>query len=145
MIILLGTIVGYNISSSLKHADNVVQNFITPKDFYNAGYIDTGEGIFYIVTSNGISKNENIPKMPVKKNNSTIEIEYCIEGMQTMQCILYVDGMKKHELVSGNEIRNSLILSSENLTPGIHTVEIVAIENKIVIAYKIAQYEIEGE
>ena len=60
---LLLVLVGWNVYYSIKNIETFAQNLIVPKDFYGAGYVDTGDGLFYIMKDNETSQNSILKKV----------------------------------------------------------------------------------
>ena len=120
----------------------VAQKQQSQKDFDGYNCVDTGSGVFYIATPDGTSENGNIPKLIVEKDTMLMQIGCGTEGMEYAKCVVYIDGMKNCELVAEDMMQSSLDLDGDELASGIHTVEVVAMDNDIVTIYKSAQYEV---
>lgn len=135
--------VGCNDNSIVDDGSDAQTQEQVQKDFDGAGCVDTGDGTFYIKTPDGSSEDGYIPKLIVKSANSVIQIGCGTDGMAYESCMVYVDGIEVQELVTSDRMQSSLTLSGHALTTGVHTVEVVNVDDEgTVTIYKTAQYEV---
>lgn len=112
------------------------------KDFDGSNYTNTGKGELYIVTSDGTSEGGNVPKLITGENPLLVSIGYETSGMEYTQCVVYIDGMKNGEVVVSDMSCGTICLTGDELSEGVHTVEVVATKDEKVTIYKFGQYEV---
>ena len=112
------------------------------KDFDGSNYTDTGKGELYFVTPDGTSENGNVPKLITKENPLLYSIGCETNGMEYTKCVVYVDGMKNGEIVASDMSYSTICLTDDELSEGVHTVEVVATDGETVTVYKTGQYEV---
>ena len=122
--------------------ESVVQEQQSQKDFDGFNCVDTGSGMFYIETPDGTSENGNVPKLLVEEDTWMMQIGCGSEDMDYAKCMVYIDGMENCELVTSDMMQSVLNLEGDAFAPGIHTVEVVAMDGDTVTIYKSAQYEV---
>lgn len=118
------------------------------RDLPEGDYAELGEGTVYIATAGGTSENGNVPVIYAEKDLILKQI-----GLNAWDfnggalSFIYVDGM----LVDKAQLANTqmtLDLQGEQLSEGLHSVEVVQYENddpaSAMIAYKAMQYEIKA-
>lgn len=112
------------------------------KDFDGAKYSDTGAGTMTLATSGGTSENGNVPQIAVKSSTSLMQIGLNYNGGDGTACTVYVDGVENCKLNAAERSQNSINLQGDALAPGVHTVEMVAMNGDAPSIYKKAQYEV---
>lgn len=118
------------------------------RDLPEGDYAELGEGTVYIATAGGTSENGNVPVIYAEKDLMLKQI-----GLNAFDfnggalSFIYVDGV----LVDKAQLANtqmSLDLQGEQLSEGLHSVEVVQYENddtaSAMTAYKAMQYEIKA-
>ena len=111
------------------------------KDFDGSNCVDTGEGTMIISTPGGTSEGGNIPQVAGSKDIALTQFTVELEGMDNSICTLYVDGMENDKF-NACDTQRTFTLYENDLTEGIHTVELVRMDGDTVEIYKSAQYEI---
>ena len=112
------------------------------KDFDGSNYTDTGNGELYIVTPDGTSEDGNVPKLIVEKDTVLTQIGCETNGMEYAKCVVYVDGMENGEMITDDMCYNTISLTEDELSEGVHTVEVVATDGEAITIYKSGQYEV---
>lgn len=118
------------------------------RDLPEGDYTELGDGTVYIATAGGTSENGNVPVIYAEKDLILKQI-----GLNAWDfnggalSFIYVDGM----LIDKAQLANtqmSLDLQGEQLSVGLHSVEVVQYENddpaSAMTAYKSMQYEIKA-
>lgn len=109
-------------------------------DFDGSGATDAGQGVMYIATAGGTSEGGNVPQIT---GGTLVQIGLDIEGMDGSVCTVYVDGMENDKLNAGERTQNSISLTGDALKKGVHTVELVKLDDSgNPVIYKVAQYEV---
>ena len=116
-----------------------------PKDL-KGDFKDTGDGLFYITTSEGDSKDGNVPVLLVGKDDKLVQMEAHTENMYGDYVNIYID---KKLVVSQDDVGSDKILldiEGDNLKPGKHMVEVTQYKDndpeKELETYKTAEYEV---
>ena len=109
--------------------------------FDGSAYSDTGEGYMLLWTPGGSSEDGKVPQVAMKKGTvlTQITIEYH-EGDGSV-CTVYVDGIENTKMNASPNISSTLTLQGDEITEGVHTVEMVKMEGDTPVIYKKAQYE----
>ena len=112
-------------------------------DFDGSGMSDTGAGMMYLSTAGGTSESGNVPEIANPGSSAVMSIGLNYEGGDGSVCAVYVDGMENME-INANEYlgQYSVVLEGDALAPGVHTVEVVAMDGDAATIYKSAQYEV---
>ena len=117
-----------------------------PRDFPEGEYVEMGDGNAYISTPSGTSENGNIPVIYADNNITLYSIGLnAFDFNGSNLSFVYVDGMlsAKEQLA---DIQTSLQLTENQLTVGVHEIEIVQYSNDEptgeMITYKAMKYEI---
>lgn len=115
------------------------------KDFEGT-YEDMGEGTMYISTPSGTSEDGNIPILYEESDTVFDQIGLSTIDMDGSKLsYIFIDGIQSaSEQLAETDM--TLNLLEDNLTEGVHLVEVVQFENDdtegAVITYKSAQYEV---
>lgn len=121
---------------------------VKARDLPEGDYTELGDGTVYIATAGGTSENGNVPVIYAEKDLILKQI-----GLNAWDfnggalSFIYVDGM----LIDKAQLANTqmtLDLQGEQLSEGLHSVEVVQYENddpaSAMTAYKAMQYEIKA-
>lgn len=118
------------------------------RDLPEGNYTELGEGTVYIATPGGTSEDGNVPVIYAEKG--TIMMDIGLEAWEfngSNLSYIYVDGMlrDKQQLA---DTQSYLTLKQEQLTVGVHTVEVVQYANddpaSDMITYRMMQYEVKN-
>lgn len=108
--------------------------------FDGSSFTDTGEGVMYIATAGGTSEGGNVPQLAPGSIMEQIEVD--TEGMDGTVCTVYIDGAPNCEINAGEMTQNTITLEGDALAPGVHKVELVAMDGDAPTIYKSAEYEV---
>lgn len=110
--------------------------------FDGSGYSETGAGAVTLHTAAASGKEGSVLTVEVGERElyRSIGIDYL--GGDGAMCSVYVDGSKATMMSAGEDVTSVLPLSGSMLDPGVHTVEVVALEGDAATVYKSAQYEV---
>lgn len=137
--------------STLVSSESVSQSKASglKKDFVGDSYSDIGDGTFCLVNQSGNTENGNPIVIYSSPDDLLIQIGYESSEMNGgVLSYIYIDGMLALKEQLG-ETQGQLDLSGDNLSVGMHKVEVVQYENDdtsgTVTAYKSASYEVKGK
>ena len=116
------------------------------RDLPEGDYAETGEGTMYISTAGGTSEDGNVPV--IYEDGSTTMMSIGLNAFDFnggALSYIYGDGMlRQKEQLAASQI--SLTLEKEQLTFGVHKVEVVQYEGddpaSSMITYRTASYEV---
>ena len=122
-------------------SENVIE-----KDLPEGVYEELGEGTAYVSTAGGTSENGNVPVIYAEPDIIVMQI-----GLNAWDfngnalSFVYIDGMLIDKMQLA-DTQTSLNLQQNQLTDGLHKVEVVQYENDdpsaAMITYKAMQYEV---
>lgn len=98
---------------------------------------EKGEGKVYLENESGTTENDNI--IWIKNDDyQLLQIGITTEGMDgSKETIIYIDG-KEHSIEQLGDTQSVLELTSDQLNPGIHNVEVVQGDT----FYRLMKYEV---
>lgn len=100
---------------------------------------EKGEGLVYIINSSGDSRDGNV--ITVDKGMMVCQIGLNSKDMDGKQYIIFVDGNEKDTKTLGNS-QNNISLKDDDLSEGIHNVEVIAKEGGAEVFYRLMNYEV---
>lgn len=98
---------------------------------------EKGEGKVYLENESGTTENDNT--IWIKNDDyQLLQIGITTEGMDgSKETVIYIDG-KEHSIEQFGDTQSVLDLTSDQLSPGIHNVEVVQGDT----FYRLMQYEV---
>lgn len=98
---------------------------------------EKGEGKVYLENESGTTENNNI--IWIKNDDyQLLQIGITTEGMDgSKETVIYIDG-KEHSVEQFSDTQSVLELTSDQLSPGVHNVEVVQGDS----FYKLMKYEV---
>lgn len=130
-------------SSDTSSAASAEASVASQDVFDGSGFEEVGDGTMYVATPGGTSENGNIPQVAGMENpqNSAMSIEVDYWDGDGSVCTVYVDGVENCKINAG-DVQESITITGDTLTEGVHTVEVVKMDGDKPVIYKKAQYEI---
>lgn len=114
-------------------------------DFDGSSFSDTGDGIMYLETVAGDTKDGSVPEIVGVEDpeNSVSSIDVTMEEMDGSVCTIYIDGMENCKINAPEVMsKNQIQITGDALQPGVHKVELVRMDGDSTAIYKSAEYKI---